>query len=183
MRIVIGASGVFDAGWIPTDIDIFNILDEGDWQRYFAPNSIDALLAEHVWEHLTPQDGCTGARLCYRYLKPGGVLRIAVPDGLHPDPNYIEWVRVGGNGPGAEDHKVLYDYCSLKRLFEEAGFEVRLLEYFDETRNFQAEPWDPHDGMIHRSKQFDERNQDGALHYTSLILDARKPAPSPLRPN
>ena len=173
-RIVLGASGQYDTGWIPSEIDHLNLLRPGDWSRFFGPNSIDALLAEHVWEHLTPAEGLSAAKLCFEYLRPGGYLRVAVPDGLHPSPDYIEHVRVGGAGAGADDHKVLYTYRTLAELFEQAGFRVRLYEYFDETGQFHREDWRPEDGKIFRSARFDARNQDGALNYTSIILDAIK---------
>jgi hypothetical protein len=64
--------------------------------------------AEHVWEHLMPEQGATAARICHRFLRPGGYVRVAVPDGLHPDPKYVEWVRPGGSGLGAWDHTVLH---------------------------------------------------------------------------
>jgi predicted SAM-dependent methyltransferase len=175
-RIVIGASATFDPGWIPTEIEALNVLRAADWARFFEPDSIDALLAEHVWEHLTPEEALLGAQLCHRYLKPGGYLRIAVPDGNNPDPEYIEYVKVGGKGAGADDHKVLYNHRSARALFERAGFEVRLYEYFDDAGKFQYKEWSPEDGMIHRSKSFDKRNRGGKLGYTSIILDAVKPS-------
>lgn len=173
-RVVVGASGIFEPGWIPTDIDVLDLLKLADWQRLFAPDSIDAILGEHVWEHLSPPEGAVAAAHCYRFLKPGGYLRVAVPDGFHPDPHYIEWVRPGGSGVGADDHKVLYNFKSFSQLFEGAGFQVRLLEYFDEQGQFHASDWAPAAGMIHRSQRFDDRNQQGTLAYTSLILDAHK---------
>jgi predicted SAM-dependent methyltransferase len=175
-RIVIGASAAFDPGWIPTEIEALNILRESDWERFFQPDSVDAMLAEHVWEHLTEAEALLGAQLCCRYLKPGGYLRIAVPDGNHPDPEYIEWVKPGGSGAGATDHKILYTYRSLGALFERAGFDVRLYEYFDETGRFHFTEWPPEAGLIHRSKRFDKRNRGGSLRYTSIVLDAVKPA-------
>lgn len=40
----------------------------------------DAFLAEHVWEHLSLDDAHRATRNCQRYLRPGGRLRLAVPD-------------------------------------------------------------------------------------------------------
>jgi predicted SAM-dependent methyltransferase len=173
-RIVLGASRQCIPGWISSEIDFLNLLKANDWERFFEVSSIDALLGEHVWEHLTPQDGLRAAKTCYRYLKPGGYLRVAVPDGLHPDPAYIDHVKIGGTGAGADDHKALYTYQTLKELFQEAGFYVRLYEYFDEEGHFHCEKWNPEDGMISRSAKFDERNCDGTLNYTSIIIDAIK---------
>ena len=62
VRIVLGASGIFDAGWIPTDIGTLDILNERHWIRSFAENSIDAILAEHVWEHLSLEQGRLAAQ-------------------------------------------------------------------------------------------------------------------------
>ena len=173
-RIVLGAAGIHDDGWIPTDIEYLNLLRPPDWERLFMPGSIDALLAEHVWEHLTAAEGAAAAALCYKYLRPGGYLRLAVPDGLHPSPAYREWVRVGGSGAGAHDHKVLYTHRTFSTLFEPAGFRCQLLEYFDEHGVFHAEEWSAQGGTILRSKRFDERNRDGQLNYTSIVMDAYK---------
>jgi len=174
-RIVLGAGEAAIPGWVLTDVDQLNILVDRDWRRFFAPDSIDAILAEHVWEHLSEQEGIEAARLCFKYLRPGGRLRIAVPDGLHPDPRYLDAVKPGGTGPGAEDHKVLYSCRSLQDALGKAGFQTRPLEYFDEDGHFHAAEWDPEDGMIHRSARFDDRNQNGELRYTSIIVDGVKP--------
>ena len=173
-KIVVGTSGIFEPGWIPTDIEYLNLLREEDWPRFFSEGTIAAILAEHVWEHLTPEEGLRAARICRRYLKTGGYLRLAVPDGCHPDPDYLRQVMVNGTGAGADDHKVLYTHETLSRLLGEAGFEVSLLESFDGRGFFRHQEWNRADGMVHRSRRFDERNADGQLHYTSLIVDAFK---------
>ena len=176
-RIVLGSGGIGVPGWIMTDIDQLDILNEKDWAAYFRPAFVEAILAEHVWEHLTVDEGTRAAELCWKYLRPGGRLRVAVPDGLHPDRTYIDAVKPGGSGPGADDHKVLYSWRALQTVLEGAGFTTRVLEYFDESGDFHAVEWDPMEGMIRRSKRFDNRNRDGALHYTSIIVDAIRPIP------
>lgn len=173
-KIVVGASGVFENGWIPTDVHTLNLLKPSRWKLFFSDSSIDIILAEHVWEHLTQQDGEIAAKTCFRFLKNGGHLRVAVPDGFHPDEKYIGYVKPGGSGAGADDHKVLYNNHSFTAIFQKAGFDVVLLEYFDEKGEFHFIDWDKKDGMIHRSSRYDERNIEHPLSYTSLILDARK---------
>lgn len=174
-RIVVGAGASRIPGWISTNRSVLDLTSREDWSRWFARRPVDAILAEHVWEHLDPSAAKAAARLCFQFLVPGGHARIAVPDGLHPDPAYRAQVRPGGSGAGADDHRALYDYRTLSALFAEAGFQVRLLEYFDEQGVFHTEPWDPEDGPVLRSAQFDPRNTGGHLAYTSVILDARKP--------
>jgi predicted SAM-dependent methyltransferase/glycosyltransferase involved in cell wall biosynthesis len=174
-RIVIGASGCAPVGWTSTEAVLIDLLKPETWAKYFRKSSIDRMLAEHVWEHLSVNDGKRAARLCFEYLRSAGTLRVAVPDAHHPDPAYREHVRPNGTAAGAEDHQTLYTHRSLQEVFESAGFQVRLLEFFDEHGEFHYSDWDPSDGMIRRSARFDPRNLDGRLNYTSIILDAIKP--------
>ena len=89
--------------------------------------------------------------------------------------NYIEAVKPGGTGDGSDDHKVLFNYKSLSYLLSKAGFQVKLLEWFDENGVFHFENWIETDGLIRRSTRFDERNIKNPTQYTSLIIDAIKP--------
>lgn len=174
-KIVIGSSGTAFADWVSTDREVIDLTREGTWSEYFPADSLDAILAEHVWEHLTPDQAIQAARTCFRFLRPGGYLRAAVPDGFHPDPEYVAGVKPGGTGSGAYDHKVLYNHETFRDLFASVGFEVRLHEYFDSNGQFHFADWNPCDGMIQRSKRYDSRNVGGRLVYTSVILDAVKP--------
>ena len=175
LKIVLGSSGLHVGDWLLTEMDQLNVVIEADWQRYFQRDSVDTVLAEHVWEHLTPAQALQAARNCYAFLRPGGRLRIAVPDGLHPDPEYIDAVKPMGSASGSETHQVLYTCDSLKQLLESVGFSTQVLECFDAQGNFIRADWDPRDGMIRRSARFDSRNSDGLLRYTSVIIDALKP--------
>lgn len=174
-KLIIGSSGTSFEGWTATDREVVDLLRESTWVTYFDRDSIDAILAEHVWEHLTAGEAIQAAATCFRFLKPGGYLRVAVPDGFHPDSSYIESVRPGGSGPGADDHKLLYTHATLEELLLQVGFEVRLYEYFDAQGQFHSRDWDPAQGMVQRSKRFDARNSGGRLAYTSIIVDAFKP--------
>jgi predicted SAM-dependent methyltransferase len=188
LRIVIGAWDRFDPGWIPSQQDFLDLLVPEHWSRAFRPGSVDAILAEHVWEHITEDEGRQAAQTCYRYLKPGGYLRVAVPDGFHPDPLYVAQVKPEPDQPGvtagnAENHKALYTYKSLAAVFEAAGFRVELYEYFDEAGRLHERTWDRTAGTIWRSRRFDphrERTYPSSLHhslsYSSIVLDAIKDA-------
>jgi predicted SAM-dependent methyltransferase len=92
-----------------------------------------------VWEHLTEEEGRRAAALCFRSLRPGGLLRCAVPDGNFPDRAYQNQVRVGGPGSAdhpAADHKIVYDAPLLQDVLRSAGFEVDVLEWCDEQGRF-----------------------------------------------
>jgi glycosyltransferase involved in cell wall biosynthesis len=88
--------------------------------------------------------------------------------------NFLVLPSALARGAGADDRRVLYNWQSLKEVFEDAGFDVKLLEYFDASGRFHYANWDPVDGKILRSSRFDERNFDRPLAYTSIILDATK---------
>jgi len=179
IRVVVGAGRMnANPGWIHTQEEELNLLKREDWLRRFQPGSVSAILAEHVWEHLTYEEGVQAARICYAFLKPGGYVRCAVPDGFFPDPDYQRLVQVGGPGPidhPAASHKIVHNFRTLTRMFQEAGFQVDLLEYCDENGTFHYREWNPEDGKIVRSLRFDSRNRDGKPRFVSLIVDAVKP--------
>jgi predicted SAM-dependent methyltransferase len=174
-KVIIGAGETTLVGWVATDLPLVDIADLKSLKSWFRTGSVQVFLAEHVWEHLVPEQAQAAAVNCYRLLMPGGHLRIAVPDGLHPDPKYIDQVKPGGTGSGSGDHKVLYTYRTLVNLLEAAGFAVCLLEWFDEEGQFHFRDWDPNDGFVFRSTHYDTRNADDATAYTSIIADAVKP--------
>ena len=174
VNVVVGANGTRQPGWLQTEVEFLDLLRPEHFRRAFPKFAPRAILAEHVWEHLSLADGVLAAQHCHDFLVSGGHVRAAVPDGLHPDPRYIEWVRPGGSGPAAHEHRMLYTHRTFREVFERAGFAVTLLEYFDEEGRFQERAWDPSQGMIQRSLRFDHRNLDGKPHFTSIVLDARK---------
>src|SRR5258708_682997 len=113
IKFNVGSAGVNpDKTWYPTDIDTLNLTKESDWKKLLLFLRLDNIMAEHVWEHLTDEDTILANKNSYKYLKKKGVLRLAVPDGFHPDKEYLDYVRPGGNGLGADDHKIIYNYIS-----------------------------------------------------------------------
>ena len=182
IKIVLGAGGLYEPGWIPTSYETINVSNEADWARFFSPDSIDLLMAEHMWEHLATEHSLKALRICYKYLKHGGKIRIAVPDGFHPNPLYIKGVDVEKDAEGInhpETHKVLYNYKTLQKELQDAGFRTNLLEYFDEQHQFHRTDWDKDEGLIYRSERFKFRRSDVSIlnlpDYTSLIIDGVKP--------
>ncbi|WP_226658258.1 class I SAM-dependent methyltransferase [Pseudalkalibacillus hwajinpoensis] len=178
IRVVIGSGDYSNnPGWMETQESELDLLNQQQWQERFDKSSIHAILAEHVWEHLTYEEGKKAAQTCYPYLKRNGYIRCAVPDGYFPDEAYQKGVQVGGPGPidhPAASHKIVHNYKTLTSMFEDAGYQVRLLEYCNEKGEFIYNEWDEKDGFIYRSKRFDQRNAQGKLGFVSLIVDAIK---------
>ena len=179
MRVILGAGQTAYEGWLATQETQLNLLRRVDFERLFSTQRPTAFLAEHVWEHMTLAEGCQAARNCYDFLAPGGYLRAAVPDKNFRNDWYQNMVKVGGNGDPSHPsftHKIVYDYRTFARVFEQAGFEVELLEWCDEAGRFHYKYWNPEDGKIGRSLRYDTRNHDGILGMVSLIVDAKKPS-------
>ncbi|QCR22181.1 hypothetical protein [Pontibacter sp. SGAir0037] len=174
LKLVVGSGGISIDDWILTDIDTLDITEYEDWEFYFKEGLVDVVFAEHVWEHLNIVQTDEANLNIFKFLKQFGRLRIAVPDGLHPNSSYIEYVKPGGNGPGADDHKILYTYHSITESLNKAGFTVELLEYWDERGNFNFNEYDEAFGKVKRSSKHDKSNIGGRLEYTSLIVDAIK---------
>ncbi|GGO34408.1 class I SAM-dependent methyltransferase [Deinococcus humi] len=179
LRVIIGAGEQRWDGWIPTQQEQLDLLDRTSWAAWFGGRRADALLCEHVWEHLSEAEGRAAARVCFEFLKPGGVLRVAVPDAHFPEAEYQRTVQVGGPGPAdhpAADHRIVYDAPLLADVFTGAGFSVELLEYCDAQGQFHFKDWDMDAGPIYRSLRMDHRNVGGRLGFVSIVLDAIKPA-------
>lgn len=175
MKLIIGAGGKTQDGWTSTEQSQLDLLREDDFVRILnGAVGLEAIVAEHVLEHLSEEEAKIAIGNCYKYLSVNGRLRIAVPDGFHPDKDYIEYVRPGGVGSGADTHQKLYTYRELGNLLMDAGFGVQYLEWWDETGYFNARLWNEKDGYIERCVANDPRNNDGKPHYTSLMLDGIK---------
>lgn len=177
MKIILGAGKTEYDGWVSTQESELNLLKREDFARMFSDERPTAFLAEHVWEHMTIEEGCRAAKNCYDFLAEGGYLRAAVPDRNFRNEWYQNMVQVGGNGDPnhpAFTHKIVYDYRTFVRVFQQAGFAVELLEWCDENGDFHHKYWDEADGRIGRSLRFDTRNRDGKLGMVSIILDAKK---------
>jgi predicted SAM-dependent methyltransferase len=172
LRVVLGAGPTKFPGWFHTDKELLDVTSLNDWDALFTRDSIDSLLSEHMLEHLTANEARTATSLCFRYLKSGGVFRVAVPDGYRRDPVYA-----AAASSKEEGHHVVYNVDSLSTLLQTAGFTTTPLEYFDAEEQFHAFAWDGDYGLIQRSARFDSQRefQRGDLFYTSVIVDARKP--------
>jgi predicted SAM-dependent methyltransferase len=117
----------------------------------FDPGSIDAIYASHFLEHLSRQGAGRFLQEARRLLRPGGILRIVVPDlaaivdsycsaRACGDPHaadllfedlwvvdkglerYPSWFRPLKAFLRTDVHRWMYDEASLRALIEETGF-------------------------------------------------------------
>lgn len=109
----------------------------------FEDNSVEGILASHFFEHLDAQEALVMVRDCYRVLKPGGVLRISIPDTkkFHELSvnNYQDWGEPNGTPEKSfmeyalffAEHKQLLGIDGINCLLWTAGFR----EYTETTSN------------------------------------------------
>lgn len=173
-RVIIGAEGKGFPGWVVTDKAFLEVTDEKSWREYFVPGVIHSVLAEHVFEHLT-EPACRAAfRNIHKFLVQGGDFLVSVPDGYHPNQGYLNQVRPGGTGEGANYHKMLWRMPELRCVLEDSGFVVHPIEYWSKGASFHRVSECPHREHLRRTFCKDHRNREGVVAYTSLILRAIK---------
>jgi predicted SAM-dependent methyltransferase len=177
-RINLGAGSVRKEGYL--NIDMFPGGDLTlDLRRGlpFESNSCDKIFSEHFFEHVDyPEPVLSLFRDCLRILKPGGELRISVPDTEWPLNDYADggksgYLRACEENPWWHpaycstrlehinyhfrqdgEHRFAYDAETLKKALESAGFD-----------DVQQVAFDPSLDSEHRK-------------IGSLFMSARKPA-------
>lgn len=137
LRLHLGGEQI-KAGWKIVNIQPGSGVDfVGDAKNLgqFKDATVDDIYASHVYEHLSYTGDVQQAfREAFRVLKPGGLIRIAVPDldrlcrlyltpGLAaPQRFYLMRVLVGGQTNPFDYHKCLFDEETLTVLLRHTGF-------------------------------------------------------------
>jgi predicted SAM-dependent methyltransferase len=80
----------------------------------FQTGTFDAVYHSHVLEHLKPEQGERLIEECFRVLKPGGILRVVVPDLERIALLYLEMHERAWDGD--DDCKVNYNWMKLELL-------------------------------------------------------------------
>lgn len=175
--MILGAALTSQRGWVSTNESWLDITSEKDWKKIFGSRKvINGVVAEHVFEHLTENEAQNALLLIAKYLVPGKKIRIAVPDGNNPNPEYLLNVGINGIGPDASDHKQLYTAESLIKLLHNCGYSAELIEGYTKEGNLIRKPYSDKDGIIRRSRsnhsKLNELRECGFVDSgTSLIVD------------
>jgi predicted SAM-dependent methyltransferase len=100
----------------------------------------DILFSSHLLEHFSRDEGRSFLSECYRVLKPGGIIRISVPDAKKLAQQYVDggimeqrFINVGVERARDDaeafyevllaHHKTVYDEAALRGLLESVGFK------------------------------------------------------------
>jgi predicted SAM-dependent methyltransferase len=142
-----GPRGLATPNWI--NVDAFpdtnvHFLLDFNRQLPFTNESLDGVFCEHVLEHFSIEDGLKLLKEIHRSLKPGGCVRIIVPDApwvmrtYFDNPTELVRHRTGGTDPAdlnatpmeivnlyfrqRYEHHFLYDFSTMHKMLTEAGF-------------------------------------------------------------
>ena len=139
MKLHLGCGPRFIPGFVHVDalaaphVDIVGPVE----RLAVGDNTVSLIYASHILEHFGRQEYSAVLKEWLRVLRPGGVLRLAVPDfaacaaiyyecGLVNGLTGLVGLIVGGQRDGYDFHKMIFDEDFLSRELLELGFsEVR----------------------------------------------------------
>ncbi|AAQ00361.1 MULTISPECIES: hypothetical protein [Prochlorococcus] len=180
VNLILGAALTSQEGWYSTNENWLDISKTEHWQRIFSGRPrVSHAVAEHVFEHLSVSEMRKALRLIYQHLCNGGSLRIAVPDGNHPDETYRKHTGINGIGADASDHKQFISYEFLKKELEDVGFTCELKEGYTSEGQLIRSNISRNYGLIMRTRdsinyKTEKLGWDFIDSNTSLIVDALK---------
>jgi SAM-dependent methyltransferase len=113
-----------------------DVIDNVKYLKRFPNNYAEEIYACHVLEHFAHEEVLPILKRWYTVLKPGGVIRISVPDidlivkiytanwqHFQTEGN-SPWIGLlyGGQGDPYDFHKTGFNFCWLKFLMQQASF-------------------------------------------------------------
>jgi SAM-dependent methyltransferase len=199
LKLHVGAGSRRLPGWVNIDVYPAELALNVNRGLPFADGSARVLFASHMLEHLYyPDEALRFLAECRRVLRPGGRLRLVVPDleryvrayaehddaffadrrrtwhGLPEGRTHLEeFLSYAGAGPDPasflDSHKYGYDFATLSRLLELAGFE--------DVRRSSFMGSDLPELQVDEQSAVAGATSDGR-HY-SLFVEASAPVASP----
>ncbi len=147
-KLHLGCGAIKLANYCNVDIDageVADIVDDITLLKKFPTNFAEQIYACHVLEHLPHDAVLPTLQKWHRVLKPGGELRVSVPDIdrivkiYHKNWQHFQtkghtpWIGLlyGGQSDQYDFHKTGFNFCWLSKLFEDAGF-TQIKEYAHE---------------------------------------------------
>lgn len=138
LRLHLGCGATRLEGWLNVDMlgSRANLFWDLRWRLPFPDGSVTAIFHEHMLEHLPLAEAFTFLQRCHQLLKPGGVLRIGVPDfgryaaSYAGDGHFIDQLRPArptrllalAEVVYLSGHRSAWDTATLVGMLDELGF-------------------------------------------------------------
>ena len=150
LRVNLGSGSRRIKGWV--NVDLVGMGAEVPWNLAhgppFPPASAEAVFLEHVLEHFVAVEAMGLLRQAHEMLRPGGVVRAAVPDfgrymtSYASDASFVEQNRPGrptlllavAEVITCHGHRSVWDGTTLIRVLEELGFVECAVRPFGDSR-------------------------------------------------
>lgn len=171
-RINFGAGSCRIEGWLNTDFCYPEGPDKIDCTKPlpFPDGSTDIVFSEMMCEHLTHQQSWSFLCECHRILKPGGFIRVVIPDfslsWRLKDPDYA---RVNGGVTGAKTwkehmrsilfchgHQGLWNSELLRDVMEAVGFTGTAIHRAGESNRPELRNLEQHHHSVGKSVAYSE---------------------------
>lgn len=133
IKLNIGAGSTQIDGWIPIDrklgheaLPLPAKVNNNGQEVALDDNSVDEIRASHILEHFSFADARRALADWVRVLKPGGRIRLAVPDIdkvlASADSRRLFWL-MGGQTDADDFHRSAFDESRLRAFMEDVGIE------------------------------------------------------------
>ncbi len=100
----------------------------------FSNDAFELVYHSHVLEHFSKQDGEKFIKECFRVLKPGGIIRIAIPNLEEIALNYLFFLKQAWDNPEDKESKLNYQWMMLE-LYDQtvrSSFGGEMLKYLSQ---------------------------------------------------
>lgn len=138
MKLHLGCGRRFIPGFVHVDVAAYPHVDHrapAEDLSFATDGSAELIYASHLLEHYARDEFKGALREWWRVLRPGGVLRLAVPDfeacagiyyerGLEDGLNGLVGLICGGQRDRFDFHKMIFDEKLLSAALIEVGFQA-----------------------------------------------------------
>lgn len=174
INLYVGCGSDVRSGFTHSDIRHFPHVDIvcNAWEISKHISGVNHIYSRHMLEHLTDKEARKTLRDWFIALKPGGTVRIIVPN---MDYHCEQWLRAEWNNSTAKDQK-------SDALYASAGFWGWQHECDPESDDYNNSYWDVHKSGYNERKAKFIFNEIGFRHVVTeiknsvhLVIEAERP--------